>query len=225
MWTGWQIFRLVWMWLMADEWTKYQTATCGPSCLWNVQPGEGFHEKVSVSFKPISNTHSRAHPDRSHTISWSPPQVLIHARSTAWWVFFNQLRVTCTWFTLPLPAVWLMHVQLELIDMQSDMILAEHFKSVSLLDVTFHPWGAMLRRCWFSLDLRTYVNNHSHSLTNRGIDLSETVHFWTRTFCLQLFWGTLIEWCFSWAYFPLLNHHIYSVLSKLCDSQLSLSII
>lgn len=38
---------------------------------WNAQPGEGFHEKVAVSFKPTGEQHSHSHanPERSHTIS------------------------------------------------------------------------------------------------------------------------------------------------------------
>ena len=56
-------------------------------------------------------------------------------------------------------------VPFELIDLQSDELLQDHFKKMPLLhfypafhEENFANLGGMLRKCWYSLDQHTQVN-------------------------------------------------------------------
>uniref|UniRef100_A0AAY5KZX0 HAT C-terminal dimerisation domain-containing protein n=1 Tax=Esox lucius TaxID=8010 RepID=A0AAY5KZX0_ESOLU len=104
-----------------NERTKCQTAVQGPFCARDVQCSEGFHEKVAAYLKPSEGQHSDplANTKGNQKISRSHPQSEMHMVSSP----FN-----CSVDNAP------SDVQMELIDLQSDTLLAEHFRSVSLLD-------------------------------------------------------------------------------------------
>lgn len=98
------------------EWTKYSTVSTHTM----YRPMKAFIKKVS---------HQRhANSERSHNISLSLQMVLMYVRSPAWWVFkaIWRLQNSYEWIVLSCSVD---HASSELSDLQSDSLLAEHFKS------------------------------------------------------------------------------------------------
>lgn len=84
------------------------------------RPMKAFIKKVS---------HQRhANSERSHNISLSLQMVLMYVRSPAWWVFkaIWRLQNSYEWIVLSCSVD---HASSELSDLQSDSLLAKHFKS------------------------------------------------------------------------------------------------
>lgn len=130
------------------------------SAWWRIS-WEGFF-KANVEGKTVPPS---ANPERSHTTSWSPPQVLIHVRGSAWsskW--FQDFKaveseinmissfITCSVDNTP------SDVHLELIDLQyRKSNLSRYHCWIFILPSKriYATWGGMLVRC---LDLLTFIN-------------------------------------------------------------------
>lgn len=116
-------------------------------------------------------THTQSLPSANHLRRYSSMLGALHGEFSRQFEDFKTVEsemhtisspFTCSVDNAPTDA------QLEPIDLQSDLILAEHLKSVSLLDFysslkeeDSHTRGSMLSSCWLSLALPASVSKHS----------------------------------------------------------------